>query len=317
MDSLFLHYNIENELSQANFIKTKNNLQTKKQEQNKVISILINALRETKHHTDEKEKRLIDCGTFITISPTSGRITSANFCKNKLCPICQWRKSLKVYGEILQIQKRVEETTKDFIFFTLTLENTKDLEKGINEILKGFYNFSNDRTFKKISKGYIRTLEITYNEKRETWHPHIHLIVALKENYFIQNYKEQKEWAKIWERCAKKEYTPIIDVRKVKQDKDEETYKKAIAEISKYSVKPFATKKDKSQEYAYKSIIKETHHRRLRSYGGIYAKIKKELNFNDGEEPESIAKETDKVFRFQKNKYIEIEHIKGEWIEKS
>lgn len=309
--SVFLNSITEIEESQEKFQKTVKELNIKKKEHAEIVGTIISALKQTKHYTTEKAERIADCGSFITVSPATGKITSANFCKNKLCPICQWRKSLKVYGEISQIQKEVEKEINKFIFMTLTLSNTKELSSGISHILKAFYNLSNDRTFKKMSQGYIRTLEITYNEKKGTWHPHIHLIIAVKKSYFKKDYTDQKKWCDIWERCAGITYRPIIDIRTVKEKSG--NYIKAIAEISKYAIKPFQTDNINQLEIAYHSIYQSTHNRRLRSYGGIYAKIKKELNFNDGETTEDKSSETDKVYRFEKGHYIEIKNVAGEW----
>lgn len=309
--SVFSDYITENETSQERIEKTINELEKKKAEHSKVIGTIITALKNTEHCSNNIIERMLDCGSFISIDKSTGRINGANFCKNKLCPICQWRKSLKVYGEIVQIQKVVEEKTKKFVFMTLTLENTKDLEDGINQILKGFYNFSNDRTFKKMSMGYIRTLEITYNHRKRTWHPHLHLIIATKKTYFEKDYQTQEQWANIWERCANVEYKPIIDIRMIKEENGE--YSKAIAEVSKYAIKPFQTKEEKNQENTYNAIFKATHHRRLRSYGGEYSKAKKLLNFYDGETKEDKTKETDKTYRYNKGSYTEVMHEGGKW----
>ena len=258
--------------------KIKEQLQTlnkRKAEQEKIIPIILTAWKENKLHTEEKQKRLEDCGSIIGFNEY-GEISSANFCKDKLCPICQWRKSRRVFGEIMQIQKIVENKISDFALLTLTLKNTVTLSEGIFDIMKGFYNFSNDRTFKKVSDGYIRTVEITYNNKFKNWHPHIHLIIALKDNYYSENFIKTEKWAEIWGRSARLDYSPIVDMRAIGQSL--QMREKAVAEVAKYAIKPFQTKGDINAELnAYVGLYGGTKHRRLRSFGGVYAKARKEV----------------------------------------
>ena len=35
------------------------------------------------------------------------RLHSANFCKDRLCPMCQWRRSRKMYAQMLQVRVEV------------------------------------------------------------------------------------------------------------------------------------------------------------------------------------------------------------------
>ena len=248
-------------------------LNKRKTEQEKIIPIILTAWKENKLYSEEKQKRLEDCGSIIGFNE-HGEMSSANFCKDKLCPICQWRKSRRVFGEIMQIQKIVENNISDFALLTLTLKNTNSLSEGICDIMKGFYNFSNNRTFKKVSEGYIRTVEITYNNKLNNWHPHIHLVVALKENYYSENFIKTEKWSDIWGRSARLDYAPIVDMRAIGQSL--QMREKAVAEVAKYAIKPFQTKGDINAELnAYIGLYGGTKNRRLRSFGGIYAKARK------------------------------------------
>ena len=36
--------------------------------------------------------------------------------------------------------------------------------------------------------GYIRAMEVTYNQEKDTYHPHIHCIFAVKAQYFTHGY---------------------------------------------------------------------------------------------------------------------------------
>ena len=54
--------------------------------------------------------------------------------------------------------------------------------------------------FKKISKGYVRKLEITYNKERNDYNPHFHVVIAVNKSYFTDKdyYISQSEWLENW-----------------------------------------------------------------------------------------------------------------------
>ena len=273
--------NIKKDICQEKIAEQLKILNQRKREQLELLPQIIRSWKKARIYSEQKEERLRDCGTMVGFS-SAGEITSANFCKDKLCPICQWRKSRKVFGEIMQMQKIIEKTTDNFAMLTLTLKNCDNLAQGITHILTSFYNFSNDRTFKKNTKGFIRTLEITYNTKTEQWHPHLHLVIALTDDYFEHMITTEK-WGEIWRRACRIEYSPIIDIRAI--GKSETMREKAVAEVAKYAIKPFQTNGNYEDSLkAYSGLYAGTKKRRLRSYGGEYAKARKVVKASADEE---------------------------------
>ena len=86
------------------------------------------------------------CGTSLLIDET-GAITGANFCKQRLCPVCNFRKSLRTWHKINNI---VEYLQKDnWILLTVTVKNctAENLIKTINEMMHGIKNLTNHRTW--------------------------------------------------------------------------------------------------------------------------------------------------------------------------
>ena len=79
------------------------------------------------------------------------RLHGANFCRNRLCPMCNWRRSLKMYSQVSQITDKILTTRKSrFIFVTLTVKNpdAEHLTETLDLMNKGFsYITSNSRTF--------------------------------------------------------------------------------------------------------------------------------------------------------------------------
>ena len=245
-------------------------LNLRKKLHGKLIDDLCKSFKNIEKATEEKTKRIKDCGNIISINQ-QGKIINANFCKNRYCPVCQWRKSRKAFAKSYKVQKEMEKNYKfKYLFLTLTLKNTPDLSKGIDDILKSFKNLQDTARYRNVVKGFIRTLEITYNKESKEWHPHLHVILAVDEDYFTNSelYTSREIWAEIWKKSAKIEYYPQCDIRKI----DEKERENAIAEISKYMVKPIDLDISAETEKIYTSLLESTFGRRLTSTGGAYRK---------------------------------------------
>ena len=104
--------------------------------------------------TDNGLKSLEECGdTLVFMRNEEGekRLHGANFARNRLCPMCNWRRSLKMYSQVSQITDKILTTRKSrFIFVTLTVKNpdAEHLTETLDLMNKGFsYITSNSRTF--------------------------------------------------------------------------------------------------------------------------------------------------------------------------
>ena len=62
----------------------------------------------------ERIDRVISCGNYLEfrqgiksdgVLSDSVELHRANFCRDRLCPMCQWRRSRKMYAELMQIGK--------------------------------------------------------------------------------------------------------------------------------------------------------------------------------------------------------------------
>lgn len=221
------------------------------------------------------------------------------FCKNKLCPICNWRRSLKhSYQSSRVIDRALEEyPNARFLFLTLTIENVPSefLNDTLSDMSKAFHRLFNRKKIKRNILGFIRATEVTYNKKRDDYHPHIHVLLMVRSTYFKnkENYLTHADWTNYWEESAKINYRPVVDIRAVKSkidDKGEdEGLHKAIKETAKYPVKPF----DMDEEYQKltrvqqlkitKSLYEGLYRKRQIAYGGLLKVIKKELELDDAE----------------------------------
>ena len=246
-----------------------------------------------------KYYRVLDCSTFLEFRLTTVndlKLTNANFCKVRLCPMCSWRRSLKIFGQVSKVMDYVEENYNyRYIFLTLTVKNCygEDLRDTLDLMTKAFNGMTRRKAFKQAIKGYFRSLEITYNNKENTYHPHFHMILAVDNSYFTQSriYLSQENWTSLWQSCLKVDYTPIVDVRRIKAD-DNQGFGKAVAETAKYTVKAddFLIRDEKGniQENLTDEVVETLdyalHRKRLTSFGFIFKEVHRKLNLDNAED---------------------------------
>lgn len=251
------------------------------------------------------DSRLFDlehCGdtlTFLQNAEGKKKLKSANFCRLRLCPMCQWRRSLKMFSQVKKITDKILENDKStrFIFGTFTIKNTdaENLETCINTLNKKFkYLVDQKKTFapaKKLKQnllGYLKAVEVTYNTKDKTYHPHLHVIFAVKSTFFknSSNYMTKKEWINLWQQALGVDYKPQTDIRAIKSGTA-----KAVAEVAKYPVKtaPILSLPDDEAVEVLKTLTFCLHKKRFVSYGGIFKTIKQELKLADVETDKDLV----------------------------
>ena len=246
--------------------------------------------------TDSRLFDLEHCGdtlTFLQNAEGKKKLKTANFCRMRLCPMCQWRRSLKMFGQVQKITDKILEYDKNtrFIFGTFTIKNcvAEDLETCINILNNKFlYLVSRNKTFapaKKLKQnllGYLKAVEVTYNSKDKTYHPHLHVIFAVKSTFFknSSNYMTKKEWIELWQKALNVDYKPQTDIRARKTNTG-----KAIAEVAKYPAKvaPILKLDDDEAVEVLKTLTLSLNKKRFVSYGGIFKTIKQELKLQDVE----------------------------------
>ena len=208
------------------------------------------------------------------------KLIFANSCRVRLCPSCAWRRSLKVYANNKKIMSEVIKDNKinKFIFLTLTLKNCtgKNLKETITHLLNSFNYLTRRKKIKDAWKGYIRNLEVTYNDKTKTYHPHIHIIVWVSNSYYNKGiYITQKEYTQMFQEVAKINYIPIVNVKKADNG--------AIPEISKYCLKysDIINLPDEELVEVIRILDDALDNRRALSYGFKLKEIKQKLKLKD------------------------------------
>lgn len=250
---------------------------TEKKQRNQVFQRFI------ERHVKEGQMDLIrECNTFLSFvadkTLEKQKLHKSNLCKNRFCPICAWRRARKdALGLSLMMQYIKQKEDKQFIFLTLTTPNvtSKHLESEIKHYNESFRRLSNRKHFKSISKGYVRKLEITYNQKRDDYNPHFHVLIAVNKSYFTDKryYISQKEWLELWRDVTGMPEITQVRVQKVKQNNNKELY-----EMAKYS--------GKDSDYLLNQKVFDVFYKSLKGkqflvYSGLFKEARKKLKNGD------------------------------------
>lgn len=267
---------------------------------------------------ESKASRVRDCGSWLEFAGPADlteapKLHFANFCRDRLCPMCCWRRSRKVFGQVSAVMDLIGQQYR-FIFCTLTVRNCsgEKLHEVIDQMQKAWKAFARDKRIQKAYKGYFRALEITRHPEYKPeieYHPHFHIIFAVRPSYFTDSkiYISQKKMCRIWAEALKVDYKTITDLRICKPDSEktspdtdpEIAMKEAVAEVAKYSVKSTDYLNGDLPEIqrAVAVFLRSLEGRRLCSYGGVFAKARKQLQLDDETDGDLIHTDPDQKLR--------------------
>ena len=262
----------------------------------------------------KKAYRVEECGTLLSfkiIDEDLKKLFKANFCKDRLCPMCIWRRSMKIFGQVSKVMDRaLEDKEYRFLFLTLTVKNCigEELSSEIDRMFNSLKLLFKRKEVKGIVIGYFRGLEVTYNEEYDTYHPHFHIILMVNKSYFKKSdkYLTQKDWTNLWKDCLKVDYTPIVNVKAFKTASKEQT-RKSICEVAKYTVKDndYLFEDIKMTDNTVAILNNALKGRRLIAFGKEFRKIHKELNLDDAEKGDLINTDVDDTIRPEIEEVIE------------
>jgi len=265
--------------------------------------------------TDKRYAALLNCGTFLQFNKAlhDGKavyhLTGANFCRQRICPMCQFRRSEKMFAETLRVVKHLEGDYR-FLHLVLTIPNPQDgqeLRQGIQILFKGFNTFLKYKTVRRAFKGALRCLEISMNHENGSFHPHLHTLVAVQPSYFNDSrvYLSFHNIRQLWTKAVKSAIASLpfdasfartghvlqVSIRACKQ------YDYVgVAEVCKYCVKPLDLD-SYDDEYNSKRMLLTLWHtlkgQRFVQRYGIIREAWKELNGStDTDELYDTADET-------------------------
>ncbi len=179
-----------------------------------------------------------------------------------------------------------------------------ELEDEINHYNHSFQKLMQRQEVKKIVKGYVRKLEITYNEKRNDYHPHFHVLLAVNKSYFNDRdyYINRDRWLKLWQDVTENSSITQVDVRKVSNSRDSKVY-----EVAKYSAKDSDYLLNQEVFNVFYKALKG---KRILSYSGLFKEAM--TKFKAGELEKYKEKDTTQyvyalLYNWGKKEYIEQE----------
>lgn len=223
-------------------------------EKYKVLSLEVSeALRFFSENDKLKEKGKVMQSCGVALSFFEDRLVDANFCRIRLCPMCQRRKALKTYSDFVKLVAHLQGYA--FLHLTLTVPNCdfEELSDTIAMMNKCSAKLFSLKPFKKAFKGVVRTLEVSYNSSTIKLHPHFHCLVAVKPSYFtsrqyIKSDTIQRIWSLLWKHReenlrSSKWSEEYVDSLSLSDEERLQTHitkadEGALPEIAKYSVKP-------------------------------------------------------------------------------
>lgn len=284
---------------------------TKKKRKNGVLAYFMEKLVSEHVITENTLELIKECNTFMMMvadeSMENKKQHKGNSCKNRFCPICAWKKARKdALALSIMMAYLKQEEKKEFIFLTLTAPNVsaEELNDEIKHYNHSFKKLMERKEVKAIVKGYARKLEITYNEERDDYHPHFHVLIAVNKSYFTntKQYINQDRWLELWQQVTKNPLITQVDVRKVRNSKDDKVY-----EIAKYSAKDSDYLQN---EDVFKVFYNALKGKRLIVYSGLFKEAM--TLFKSGELDEYKEKDTTKyvyaiMYNWGNKKYLEME----------
>lgn len=122
---------------------------------------------------------------------------------------------------LIRVMSRVEADHPgvQFLFLTLTVENVTgdNLRAALDALTKAWFKLMHRRPVMRAVMGWFRAIEITRNRKADTYHPHIHAIIAVEPAYFKRAnglYLTHDAWVTMWQQSLRVDYRPSVRIQK-------------------------------------------------------------------------------------------------------
>ena len=270
---------------------------------------------------ERKADRIRDCAGYLDFgwyhNGDTGNneihLLRAHFCHCRACIVCACRRSLMLKARFsMNIEKVLDEyPTARFIFLTLTVKNcdVSDLKATLKNMSLAFKNLMRDKTTSKDILGYIRNFEVTRGED-DSAHPHYHVLLMVKSSYFKSgHYISQNDYTLAWKKALKVDYTPIVDIRAIRNKSDRIG---VVKELFKYTIKEL----DITLDLWYKNIMEQLHKTRAISSSGALKDVVKDISQESDDDMIHVGKDSatmealNKVVTYQWNRPIKRYRLK-------
>lgn len=230
-------------------------------------------------------------------------------CRGRHCPICQNARTCKLRKALERVMPSIQAACPHsaWLLLTLTVRNCEvaDLRATLRGMSQAWRRFTACNEF-QIVKGWLRGAEVTrgawidtrtereipkvnfeqvlpqYRRPRDptTAHPHYHAVLLVPPSYFGKHYVKHARWVELWQKAARLNYAPSVDIQRIKTSTGglEEAIKAAT-----YSIKPAELADDPAW---FHELHRQVAGLRFVAAGGV---IKLALAGELGREAEDIA----------------------------
>jgi len=245
-----------------------------------------------------KLQTLADCGTYlgfdlykhISQDMYQKKLSSANFCRDRFCEMCNWRRARKYAIENFKLLKAIQSENKvRYIFATFTIKNPliSDLRASVKQFNQAWQRMTQTKRWRNSILGYIKAIEIPFQKTDKDYiNLHAHCLLIVPSIYFdFKNYDlyiKQKEFQEMWGSALRVDYTPSVDIRIIKPNKrrgEDDEIASVVAETTKYPLKSIDLTGIEWQKF--KLLVEQTKNMRFLSFGGIAKDYRKFLFGSD------------------------------------
>ena len=156
-----------------------------------------------------------DCGEVI-LTPVGG-----NFCDERNCPLCQWRRALRWRARLIQALPSLLEQHKNarFVLLTLTVQNCSitELRATLLAMSAGWKRLADNhqKVFKGVV-GWVKTVEVTRAD--DTAHPHLHCLLMVQPSFLARGPMTEEPLQSAWRQALGVDYDPLVNVQKISRN---------------------------------------------------------------------------------------------------
>jgi len=244
-------------------------------------------------HFAKKSKlhKLADCGTYlgfdlykhITREEYQKRLAQANFCRDRFCEMCNWRRARRYAIENHKLLKYIQNQEKvRYIFATFTIKNPRveELRDTVKLFNRAWQRMSQTKRWRNSILGYIKAIEIPFQKTDKDYiNLHAHCLLIVPSVYFKGDlYIKQSEFQEMWKNSLRVDYSPSVDIRIIKPNKErgeDDEIASVVVETTKYPLKSVDLTGISWQKF--RILVEQTHHMRFLSFGGIAKDCRKLL----------------------------------------
>lgn len=231
---------------------------------------------------------LKDCGTFLQFAvPNIGqaKLYRANFCKSRICPMCNWRRSKALFSQLSSVFNYLGDRYS-YYFLTLTIvsHHGDQLKDQLDLLLKSWDLLFHRREVKRFVRGYYRSIEVTYNRYEDWFHPHIHVCLAF--DPCVEPPISQASFLKYWQESCSDPSISQVDLRSVYSSNGSPDSIRAALESAKYACKYSDIYFEDDPDLSFRildTFLDALSGRRLVSFGKVFSEARKALCLHDPE----------------------------------